>query len=89
MDWNYLRVSLRCKSYCNNNLIKGELSPYKKSKIGTTGWNIKEEKRTCGESNLSMTKKMFCTMFLNDAHSPFSWHGYYKNEINYYCSQIY
>ena len=28
--------------------MKGELLPHKESKIGTTGWNIKEEKNLWG-----------------------------------------
>lgn len=45
-DYSYAtRVTLRCKSDCNNKLMLGKRFPYKKSKTGITGSNIKEEKK--------------------------------------------
>ena len=45
-DYSYAtRVSLRCKSDCSNKLMLGKRFPYKKSKTGITGSNIKEEKK--------------------------------------------
>ena len=45
-DFSYAtRVTLRCKSDCNNELMLGKRFPHKKSKTGITGSNIKEEKK--------------------------------------------